>query len=787
MKIQNLSLEGFLSYQEKVEIDFTSFELACISGENGSGKSSILEAVTWVIFGKARQSNESLINLQSDTAIVTLSFEYAGENYIIQRSNQRGKAARLTLKTPELDLTERTTRDTQNKIENILKVDYDTFTNAVFFLQGQSDQFVSASSGQRKKVLFDILGLGAWEDYRLKAASKIKEIEQKMEQSRGSMQILEEDIRGEGEFQEELKQVKQDVKVALFNQTTAQTSLDQEQKVFDKYQLWENNLQELKAKFEKVASQVTDLISRKTLLDNQQAENQELLTKRDQIIVDYERHQEVTELQLGLQASSTEWNKLNNKIALLVQVQESIDKDLAGIPGLEESIKQWKEKALEADKYEIALDEIKENQIKWKVESDNLKARHVELHTQIKGLEGHEVCPLCEQKLKNPAELINKLRTEQERLEPKIQQLKEEQDNSIDASASIQRELSVVASYAERITTSQQMIYQYQEKNKGFDRGEVENVQQELNDIDYDPAKELELRQELATLHNASRSHGLLEGAEKTSQSLVVQIKGLEKDLDTAIEAQSEASTDLELSKDKYTEDYDLSALESFEGVLQVAREDYDRQVKREGQVEAKLQNIEIQKTRLKEIKEKEKANTELHQRYCVLQEAFSKKGVPALLVEMALPQIEDKANQLLTKLSGGTMQVHFVTQKGYADSSREDLKETLDIEIQDQFGIRDYEMFSGGESFRINFAIRMALSHVLANRAGAKLRTLVIDEGFGSQDANGRDRLIEAINIVQEEYSTVLVISHIQEVMQAFPVQILVEKTATGSQVRIQ
>ena len=131
-------------------------------------------------------------------------------------------------------------------------------------------------------------------------------------------------------------------------------------------------------------------------------------------------------------------------------------------------------------------------------------------------------------------------------------------------------------------------------------------------------------------------------------------------------------------------------------------------------------------------------------------------------------------------------MAVHFVTQKAYADGSRDDLKETLDIEIQDGAGIRDYEMYSGGESFRINFAIRMALSHVLANRAGAKLRTLVIDEGFGSQDAGGRDRLINAINIVKAEYDKVLVITHIPEVIEAFPVQLRVEKGSNGSKVRM-
>ena len=147
---------------------------------------------------------------------------------------------------------------------------------------------------------------------------------------------------------------------------------------------------------------------------------------------------------------------------------------------------------------------------------------------------------------------------------------------------------------------------------------------------------------------------------------------------------------------------------------------------------------------------------------------------------------IENEANQLLSKLSNGDMSIHFVTQRAYSDATREDLKETLDIEIQDQAGIRDYEMYSGGESFRINFAIRMALGHVLANRAGAKLRTLIIDEGLSSQDAAGRGKLINAINTIKAEYDKVLVISHVPEIIEAFPTQLRVEKTAQGSQVRL-
>ena len=168
------------------------------------------------------------------------------------------------------------------------------------------------------------------------------------------------------------------------------------------------------------------------------------------------------------------------------------------------------------------------------------------------------------------------------------------------------------------------------------------------------------------------------------------------------------------------------------------------------------------------------------------LERAFSKDGVPALLIEQALPEIESHANNILDRLTSGNMSVRFETQRNYKDKNRDDKKETLDILISDSDGTREYELFSGGEAFRINFAIRLALSRVLAQRAGARLQTLVIDEGFGSQDAEGRQRLVEAINMVQPDFAKVLVITHLEELKDAFPARIEVEKTPQGSRVRV-
>jgi len=80
--------------------------------------------------------------------------------------------------------------------------------------------------------------------------------------------------------------------------------------------------------------------------------------------------------------------------------------------------------------------------------------------------------------------------------------------------------------------------------------------------------------------------------------------------------------------------------------------------------------------------------------------------------------------------------------------------------------------------------AIRIALSRLLARRAGAPLPTLIIDEGFGTQDAVGIEKLKEAITAIQDDFEKILVITHIEELRDAFPARIDVVKTEDGSKI---
>jgi len=168
---------------------------------------------------------------------------------------------------------------------------------------------------------------------------------------------------------------------------------------------------------------------------------------------------------------------------------------------------------------------------------------------------------------------------------------------------------------------------------------------------------------------------------------------------------------------------------------------------------------------------------------YEELREAFGKRGVPALIIEAAVPEIENAANDLLRRMTAGRMNVRFNTQK---ETQAGDVRETLDIQISDELGTRAYENYSGGEQFRVNFAIRIALSRLLARRAGAQLQTLIIDEGFGSQDTQGRERLVEAIHAIQDDFQRILVITHLDDLKDAFPARIDIIKTPQGSQISV-
>lgn len=154
--------------------------------------------------------------------------------------------------------------------------------------------------------------------------------------------------------------------------------------------------------------------------------------------------------------------------------------------------------------------------------------------------------------------------------------------------------------------------------------------------------------------------------------------------------------------------------------------------------------------------------------------------AVPQLIVETVIPEIEATANTLLARISSCGISVALRTQKALK-SDKDRLAETLDILVTDRVGERVYERYSGGERFEIDLALRVALTRVLSARARLDLRTIVIDEGFGTQDASRIHAIAGVLQTIAAMFGLAIVISHVPGLADSMPHEVHVEKDARG------
>ena len=306
-----------------------------------------------------------------------------------------------------------------------------------------------------------------------------------------------------------------------------------------------------------------------------------------------------------------------------------------------------------------------------------------------------------------------------------------------------------------------------------------------LDRLAYNPTGHDELRKDLDHLKGAERDYSRLSSARDRNQNNTRQLERRDQELKllcARLEAVAKSGQALD------TELREMADLETAE--KQVGVRLRDRRLEREGLLQTRG-SLLSRRDQLEELgTERETVTTEIRRVreeawLCGrLTEAFGRDGIQALIMENTLPEIEDEANAILARLTDNRIQI---TIESLRDLKKGGTKETMDIKIADELGERPYDLFSGGETFRTDFALRIALSKVLARRAGTQLRTLIVDEGFGTQDSQGLEQLIQAIHHIGKDFEMVLVVTHLEQLKNAFPVRIEVTKhPELGSQIEV-
>jgi len=309
---------------------------------------------------------------------------------------------------------------------------------------------------------------------------------------------------------------------------------------------------------------------------------------------------------------------------------------------------------------------------------------------------------------------------------------------------------------------------------------QIQSLEQQLQALNYDPDQHQHLRQRLqAAQHWQGQHQALVETRDRLPQ---VERRLAEITQQRQQQDQQQATITAQLAELRQRHQALAPGLDT-PHALQQRQRDLSRQ---RDQVLAQLGAIQQQLAQQADLaeaiaaKQQDIQGWQQQQRvYQELATAFGRNGIPAMVIETLLPQLEAETNRLLNRLSDHQLHVQFVTQRISRQGKPVD---TLDILIGDLRGTRPYETYSGGEAFRVNFAIRLALARLLAQRSGMPLQLLIIDEGFGTQDEQGCRRLVGAIDAIADDFACILAVTHIPHFREAFQTRIDVVKTETGS-----
>lgn len=898
LKIQ---LKNFISYGADIQtIDFSMYPLICLSGKNGHGKSALLDAITWALWGQARKvsgnakADQGLLRLGQTQMMVCLDFEFNGQVYRVRRefALTYGKPyAALDFGIVNDDqlfipLTDKTISLTQAKIEQTLNLSFDSFSNSAFLRQGQANEFSKKSPKERKEILANILGLNHYDTIRKLAMEKIREASSEKTNRQALQTNMEQELQKSGELLAKLSEIKNNLQESANqeNKLAQQKKeleiahqklvLETQQKNMLAFQYEELSKQEIEHRKSLVAiwqewraihkqmlrlPDIKKIEQEKKILIDQINEHQQKLQKNLELKEQYLKYKEEAQ-HTAQKINEQKSNNINQQKIIverhrleLLNNQKSLHENQKKQQELDREKKQSDQTKLELQNQIKELTKITQHHIPLEKQFEKRKEyyqKFVEqgrwLTSELESLEQKKQlaitdedpsCPLCEQNLsaarkrflKNKfSETEHILRHKLTRITKVVKSLKIvliDQHKQYESSKKAHDQLTFYKSKLEEIIiahakleatilestqsiASSQIIIKanmetidQEEKKLAImimpnEKELVSHtpykkimehlvaIEEEAKKIKYDAQKHAQTVEQFKRIEQQfAQCSALLE-----QETLQTQRKKTIEDLCVILKQNKQQKNDLEkkIITFSHLKETALKVAEQQKDLSRIAQEQtaiketiLQEKARLETQIAA-LQKLES------EHKEQQKLVDSLNETifdYTAISLATGKDGIQALLIEDAIPEIEQEANYLLSRLTNNQAHVFIESLR---DLKKGGSKETLDIKISDASGIRAYELFSGGEAFRIDFALRIAISKLLARRAGTSLQTLIIDEGFGSQDEEGLGLIMDALYKIQEDFAKIIIVSHLPSMKDQFPVHFVIEKGPQGSMVNV-
>ncbi len=443
MRPISLSLAGLHSFRKTQTIDFTQVSDAGVFGvfgPTGSGKSTILDAITLALFGNVERSDKNrvgIINQQEDKIHVKLNFELNDKTYTVERVYARNGELRVKSTLARLYVVENgeeialadKENDVTKSVESLLGLEVKDFTRAVILPQGKFAEFLTLKSQERRPMLERLFHLN---DYGKKLKDRAQAKENSLKKDRdeviakqemlkhASKEKLEEEIGNLKQIKAEKKAKEDEIEAFLhsfhqieekWKQTQKLQEIQNQLALLKEKELAIQLLEQKREKAEK-ASKLENLIQNNERLDAKLAELKKIIA---QLTAQHENIsvQENSEKQLFAQAKSALEQKGPELTNQLFQLKEAVI--------WEEEIKQLEQEILTLQEKSIQLEEeLKNNTFnseknKEQLESANGKYNQLKIEIQNIFVSAEE-----RNKLEKAWEILNQLTDQQKLMEERL-------------------------------------------------------------------------------------------------------------------------------------------------------------------------------------------------------------------------------------------------------------------------------------------------------------------------------------------------------------------------------
>lgn len=806
MRPLSLQVEGFTSFRRRLSLDFNGLDLFAITGPTGVGKSSLIDALVFALYGQVPRVGDDykqLITQGAERLSVLLEFETGKGRYRIARTARRAGASKQLLERVEGEETEPLgdrVREIRTQVEKIVGLDYDGFIRSVVLPQGQFDAFLKGEPRERRKILVSLLNLGVYEAM------------QKLANQRGS------DARKESGFIAE--QLERDFAGATPEALEAR-----------KAEL--ETVREECSSFDKALAALADGVD---LARSVRAARLEDRSLQKDAVLEGRKREEAVGIVTGSEATRA---KLEAELARVTEEIREAAPDEGRGPVLAQARthvgqlvdlrsqrdrvdRQLKESAKRLEKAEAARDgadrgvpAAEEARKAAEVAVDEAREKKEHTHRQHaavalrRELETGEPCPVCEQTVpkipkgrapgldavekaltraetaaKRAVSAAEKARLELQAAQSRVEELGRETDSgearreeleateatvlaALAAAGVDEAEAADAARLSKRLDAEVRSLEAAARRREGLEERKAAVEEKRARFQAELAAAQAQRDAAQARLDEIGAKRSTVAAALEEAEKALVSLASREGWEDLA-DADDGAEVEL-LETRRRQAQARARELASRQGALGGEVERLEEQIVRAGELRERRASLEAEGALLKTLADHLRANE-----------------LVAWIQEEALRRLAEDGSHHLAALSQGRYELRLGS--GSADPAGGSSRAEQDFFVVDRWnadGVRSVKTLSGGETFLASLALALALAESLARlsaggHAVEALDSLFLDEGFGTLDGETLDTVVGALDALHGGRRLVGIVTHVRELAERMPARLEVRRDGT-------